>query len=1537
MNPDAKDILIKKALSLSPEKQEKLRETLIAGRVANNISQDKYLAAHIVLAPGETGKSSDQIALELEKSLPNYMIPKSFVYHSELPTTANGKVDKEALIKSSLINSKTSSTTFKTPGTSKTQELLIQVWKDVLGAANVLASDNFFELGGDSILAIQVVSEIRKIGFSITVSDLFNHPTIGQLSELLSPNEVEKPKGANLPQQATQEIRHIWSDVLGKEEISPQSNFFELGGDSILAITLISRMKSKGFDVSVSQLFKNPTPEGLSKPIESDTQKIQDKVSARSPKIQPAKELPFTPIQNWFFENDFINPDHWNQSILLEVDPSITYQQIEEAYSTIYERHDSLRLSFRKSPTRYIQSINSFERKLLPIQKQTILEEEDFRLDTIIETVANSLQHTIRIREGRLLKATFFARESGKSNRLLLVAHHLAVDAISLNILCEELNALLCARPLATNAIRSQYTEWGSALQQRAVELAKQNDYAFWKNQDYVHCSKIPFDKGSLIHNQESSAQSICFELSIEHTQALLKKATSKENSIRSYLLTALNLGLKEWLRSSTFLIGIESHGREEIDPNIEANTIVGWLTDYYPFVSDLSYSQTDQQALNDIRYQFSKIPNNGIDYGLIRNGMYSDPALLSHAPQPEITLNYLGRRVARSNAEKPLTQIGQRIGNDRDPRNKRTAIFEINAIIIDEQLHFDFGFSNQLHHKSTVQKIVATISTKLVSFATSASPHATPENVESVHPLTSIQQGLLLHKQSSPQNDQGEIFQTGEIEGNISINQIQEAWQKIVDRHPALRSSIDLEKSFPVLKVHKSPHQKIVYSDFSQLGKKEQETRVKEFIDTQRDAPLSIHEPSIANLAIAQTDSDSFLLTWKCHHIFIDGWSSSIVIRDLLEELDTPSNNLREDRQYSLRGYDSWIQSKSPTEAAKFWIEYLQDARNTLVNNTPLDIRAISKKREKVSFDFPEDVLIELKSSALRLQTTPSSLAIASWALVLGQITQQTSVTFGIALSGRDHPVDNLDTMVGNFANVVPFQTSFPVSNLSAWIQSLTLNQNFVSKYGYTSSAQILDWVDKSRPPLSFDTSLAIANFPWNPEDKKVIIRNFKGDSTATNALSVSLIIERTLSISIDFDTHLVTPAYANAVLSLFEKTLKNICSQKQIPINDLLARSTLKPVEALQGKEVNDLKARPNAPCDTSDTTEQILIELLNEILPARDCQVDDNFFEIGGTSLQAVRFFSAIEKKFHTKLPVSTLFKHPSIREIAPLLENPDDQKSNFQNLVEINQGAERPPLFLIHAAGLEILFYRDFASSLDPELPVYGLQPIGLDGKEKPIADIRVIASRYIEEIQKKYPNGPYFILGHCFGGLIAIEIAKQLASRNFDVPLVISLDGPAPQIRTFNVQNPSSPTSKLSSNRFIRILKKGQLISRVLSKIDRTLKELKLELRYKFGDPKSQRDILEKRLNECYIKAVRKYSTDPYPSSVVQIKCYDSEEFPNHSDLAWKNSVPNSKIIDVDYSHADILEGANAEHVAAIVTDELNQCYFHGALTSKRSS
>jgi aspartate racemase len=203
-----------------------------------------------------------------------------------------------------------------------------------------------------------------------------------------------------------------------------------------------------------------------------------------------------------------------------------------------------------------------------------------------------------------------------------------------------------------------------------------------------------------------------------------------------------------------------------------------------------------------------------------------------------------------------------------------------------------------------------------------------------------------------------------------------------------------------------------------------------------------------------------------------------------------------------------------------------------------------------------------------------------------------------------------------------------------------------------------------------------------------------------------------------------------------------------------------------------------RSKDPIAPRDTLEEQLVKLWTKILQAKAISVRDNFFELGGDSLLAARLFAQIHNRFGKNLPLATLFSSPTIEQLANVLRE-SEAGAAWSSLVPIQPNGSKPPLFCVHAAGANVLIYRPMSRHLGDDQPVYALQAQGLDGRQEPLQCVEEMATKYVKEIRAFQPDGPYYLLGASFGGLVAYEMAQQLLAQGQKVAFLGMLNTNCP--------------------------------------------------------------------------------------------------------------------------------------------------------------
>jgi thioesterase domain-containing protein/acyl carrier protein len=361
--------------------------------------------------------------------------------------------------------------------------------------------------------------------------------------------------------------------------------------------------------------------------------------------------------------------------------------------------------------------------------------------------------------------------------------------------------------------------------------------------------------------------------------------------------------------------------------------------------------------------------------------------------------------------------------------------------------------------------------------------------------------------------------------------------------------------------------------------------------------------------------------------------------------------------------------------------------------------------------------------------------------------------------------------------------------------------------------------------------------------------------------------------------------------------------------------------PVPEYARPELEDAYVAPRTP------TEQALAEIWTAVLGVERIGVTDNFFALGGNSLLAVRLFVRVRKWAGIDLPLATLFKSPTIGGLAELLSSSShkttgsgeaksfDVSSLVQQsrcLVPIRPEGKRPPVFLIHAIGGNMLYYFSMLDHLGHDQPVYGLQARGVDGMLPPHTSITAMASHYINEIRSVQPSGPYFMGGASFGGTVAFEIARQLMHQGEDVAFLALLDSIGPGPRGYRHWRDAlrwrlSPTKEVD-DQTQQITLLLYLLKRTTRFLANRISILKCAL-CSLSSHQIPLELREVYLTRCHDKAIKSYVPHQYLGPITLFRGPSGNEWP-HSDpeLGWKNIAKGVfKIIPIPAGHHEFVE------------------------------
>jgi non-ribosomal peptide synthase protein (TIGR01720 family) len=321
------------------------------------------------------------------------------------------------------------------------------------------------------------------------------------------------------------------------------------------------------------------------------------------------------------------------------------------------------------------------------------------------------LHGSLNLQEGPLLRVALFHCGTERKSRLFIAIHHLVVDTVSWQILLEDLQTvyeqLRRREDVTLPAKTTSFKKWAERLTDYAKSDELRKELPEWLALSHTVPTRLPLDHFDG-QNTVASSRKVTVSLSAEETLPLLQEVpVAYRSQINEVLLTALVRAFSRWTGTPALLLDLEGHGREEFLDDVDLSRTVGWFTTIFPVALDASGTETPGDALRVVKEQLRKIPNRGIGYGLLR---YSSPDertsdSLRALPQAEVRFNYLGQRDKGQSGES-FSVVPGWTGPSQSPKGMRPYLLDIIGAVTNAELRFDWLFSQNLHHRESVEQL---------------------------------------------------------------------------------------------------------------------------------------------------------------------------------------------------------------------------------------------------------------------------------------------------------------------------------------------------------------------------------------------------------------------------------------------------------------------------------------------------------------------------------------------------------------------------------------------------------------------------------------------------------------------------------------------------------------------------------------------------------------------------------------------------------------------------------------------------------------
>ena len=1028
------------------------------------------------------------------------------------------------------------------------------------------------------------------------------------LSELLT-NEHEEPRN-----EIEISIAGIWKELLNLDKVGINDNFFELGGDSIITIQVVSRARRAGIEMKPADIFIYQTIRKLSSAIET---RSKDIYTGEQGLLSGIAGL--LPVQQAYFERAGENKSHFNQSILLSIDKSITQEMLGKAVEQLTSYHDALRFEYRKNENEWIQRYGTANGILLTADLRNSRADKK-ELEDLIKEHAENYQKSLDIEKGELARFVLvLTPEEELNNRIFIIIHHLAVDGVSWRILLGDLEMIL---ENYRNGIEpelgekgSSYRQWYQALAEFGKSKRLQSQENYWKQiQDSYKQIKVDKEYSAELIAKDIELKTV--ELDQTKTRHLLKDVPGiYHTDINDILLCALAMTLCSRENSGQIVIGMEGHGREEISDRIDISRTVGWFTSIYPVLLNADSEKNISDHIKSVKEQIRRIPGKGLGYGVLKyinkNGNFEDSIT------PEILYNYLGQLDNVTGESNIFSGTPAAAGTDISPEQKVREKLTINAIIKDDKLVLNWNYSTKHFEFDTINKLTSDYSENLNTIIThclgvkNSDLIFTPSdfglgseisyeeldgfldekygdttrrnNIESIYRLSGLQEGMLFH--ALYDTDGGAYIEQLSCDlKDPDIELIRKSWNQLIVNHSSLRSGFynDVFR-IPVQVVYRDVEMPVILKDLSGMGSEEQRLTIEGISEKNRLNGFSLSSVPLMNIVLLKLDESNYKMIWTSHHLLFDGWSLAILMEEFLktyEDLTGSDENIKTDSDNYL-DYIRFLERKDKDEQLIYWKDYMQG----IEQSTLLPFSGITTQRTKGVGDYDtfnlilnEETKDRAESYAQKNRLTLNTLLQGVWSYLLHRYTGNEDVAFGVIVSGRPDELPGIEKKVGLYINTLPLHSRLLQKDKAEtinWLQEIQSKQVESAKYQYTPLQEIQNQTGISGD--LFDSIIVFENYPLNElirsKNWKLKVDNVMMKEQSNYPLSLLINNSDQININFIYNENVFNREYINEISKHFENVLQQIISNEKKSINDIYILSESDEKKLLS--EFNDTEA--------------------------------------------------------------------------------------------------------------------------------------------------------------------------------------------------------------------------------------------------------------------------------------------------------------------------------------------------------------------------
>ena len=907
---------------------------------------------------------------------------------------------------------------------------------------------------------------------------------------------------------AEAELLRMASDLLGVPAMGLHDDFFDLGGDSVVGIQLVSRARRAGWPLTARQVFELRTVAAMAAAAQAAadgaaraaaTVTVTATLEAVSPAtgdtpLRPPGPTPdpsnvadavaLSPIQHWFFGLPLQQPGHWNLGLVVATPADLDPALLRSALQAVVAQHPVLQ-------QRFVQGEAGWQARQGPpaaVDFESVdlsAEADEAALQAAWHALAVRAQRPFDLAAGGLLRAVH-AQAGTRPGRLFIGLHHLVADLIAARLLLQALDDELQARlrPPAAGAVPARaavagtpWARWTECLVAHAQSAGCRAAAAHWSRQGAQAFTPLPRELAGGANTHDSSAQ-LWLQLNAPRTAQLLARSGGG-TGLAGALLAALAQAVCGWSGQPHLWVEVEGHGRTAVADELDVSRSIGWFTAPFPVCvaagpDPLHAAQAAARALREA-------PLGGMSFGLLRH-LHADPNLraeMAALPVPEVVFLFEGAVPSAADEDGRLLHLLDiQSAPGRAGTDPRSHVFEVHARLEGGCLQLGWGFSRQLHAQSTVQALLVAMADALQA------PAQAPVQAPRRAPLSFAQERIWFLQQLDAEatvfNKQCLVM----LEGELDLRALQAALDDLRARHDSLRTRFVLEAGTPYQCIEPPAPGPLALQDLAGADDQAAHRLARELACR----PFDLGRAPPWDLRLLRLAPDRHALLLTLHHIVTDAWSLQVLVGDLARLYAARQRPPGQPLPPLPRQFSDFAQAQRQALSGEPLQALLAHWTQRLAGLAPLDLPADRPRPAVQRFDgarvhwrWPAPLTAALRTLGRSAGCSPFMVLLALYKLLLYRYTGQTDIVVGSP--SADRPDVDTESLLGPLVNNLVLRTDLQgapdMRELLARVRHTVLEANEHRDLPFEKLVEALRPTrDRSRSPL-FQVMFAYMNVP--------------------------------------------------------------------------------------------------------------------------------------------------------------------------------------------------------------------------------------------------------------------------------------------------------------------------------------------------------------------------------------------------------------------------------------------------------------------------